>query len=64
MFWSTDWGKTLTWQEQKVGSKGEIVLSQAILKALKLKPGDKVLFHLEGDRITVTKVEKSPVAFP
>ena len=56
MFWSIDWGKTLTWQEQKLGARGQFVLPPEIMKALKLQPGDRVLFQLKGDRIIVTKV--------
>ncbi|HLC00693.1 MAG TPA: AbrB/MazE/SpoVT family DNA-binding domain-containing protein [Candidatus Bathyarchaeia archaeon] len=57
MFWSIDWGETLTWQEQKLGARGQFVLPPEIMKALKLQPGDRVLFRLEGDKIIMTKVK-------
>jgi len=56
MFWSIDCGERLTWQEQKLGTRGQFVLPPEIMEALKWQPGDRVLFHLEGDRIIVTKV--------
>jgi AbrB family looped-hinge helix DNA binding protein len=46
-------------QELKVGSRGQIVLPPEAMKKLKLQQGDRVLFRLEGDRITVTKVAES-----
>lgn len=38
----------------KITTKGQITIPVEIRKKLHLKPGDKVLFVEEGDRITVT----------
>jgi len=42
-------------EERKIGPKGQIVIPQAIRKALKMRPGTNVLVSLEDDRVVVKK---------
>ena len=39
----------------KVGPKGQVVIPQAIRKALKIEPGSKVVVTLEDDRAVLEK---------
>jgi AbrB family looped-hinge helix DNA binding protein len=40
-------------KEAKVGKKGQVVIPKAMREVLKITPGSKVQFTLEGDKITV-----------
>jgi AbrB family looped-hinge helix DNA binding protein len=42
-------------QEMKVGPKGQVVIPQAMRKALKMDPGTKVLVSLEEGKVIVKK---------
>lgn len=39
----------------KVGPKGQVVIPQAMRKALKIEPGSKVSFTLEDDKLILKK---------
>lgn len=41
----------------KVGPKGQVVIPRTLRKALKIHPGSKVTFRLEGDRAVLQKSE-------
>ena len=45
----------------KVGSNGQIVIPVALRKALKIKPGSRVIFRLDGDRIILEKIKTTSV---
>jgi AbrB family looped-hinge helix DNA binding protein len=49
-------------EERKVGSKGQVVIPKAMRKALKIDPGSKVSFRLEGDTVIVEKAFFDAVA--
>ena len=49
-------------EERKVGSKGQVVIPQAMRKALKIESGSKVLFRLEGDSLILRKAPFDAVA--
>ncbi len=49
-------------EEMKVGPKGQVVIPRALRKALKIHPGSKVVFILEGDRIVLKKPKVDSVA--
>ncbi|MBI2937307.1 MAG: AbrB/MazE/SpoVT family DNA-binding domain-containing protein [Thaumarchaeota archaeon] len=49
-------------EEMKVGPKGQVVIPRALRKALKIHPGSKVVFTLEGDRIVLKKPKVDSVA--
>lgn len=38
-----------------ITSKGQVTVPKAVRTALSLKPGDSVLFHIEGDRATFAR---------
>ena len=42
-------------EERKVDSKGQVVIPKAMRKALKIEPGSKVVFRLEGDKIILKR---------
>ncbi|MEM2995396.1 MAG: AbrB/MazE/SpoVT family DNA-binding domain-containing protein [Candidatus Bathyarchaeia archaeon] len=42
-------------EEMKVGPKGQVVIPQALRKALKIHPGSKVIFKLEEGRLILEK---------
>ncbi|MFQ6074686.1 MAG: AbrB/MazE/SpoVT family DNA-binding domain-containing protein [Candidatus Bathyarchaeia archaeon] len=42
-------------EERKVGSKGQVVIPQVLRKVLKISPGSKVVFKLEGGRLILEK---------
>jgi AbrB family looped-hinge helix DNA binding protein len=48
-------GKKMVQEERKVDSKGQVVIPRAMRKALKIEPGSKVLFKLEGDKIILKR---------
>jgi AbrB family looped-hinge helix DNA binding protein len=43
-------------KEMKVGPKGQVVIPSALRKALKIQPGSKVIFRLEGDKAVLQKL--------
>jgi AbrB family looped-hinge helix DNA binding protein len=45
--------------EAKLSSKNQIVIPQAARKALRLKPGDKILIVVREDRVLVLQKPKS-----
>jgi AbrB family looped-hinge helix DNA binding protein len=49
-------------QEIKVGPKGQVVIPRALRKALKIHPGSKVIFRLEGDKAVIQKTEVDTAA--
>ena len=46
----------------KVGPKGQVVIPRALRKALKIHPGSKVVFRLEGDKAVLQKLGVDAVA--
>jgi AbrB family looped-hinge helix DNA binding protein len=50
-------------EEMKVGPKGQVVIPQAMRKALKIEPGSKVLFKLEDDKMILKKPSFDAVSF-
>lgn len=46
----------------KVGPKGQVVIPQAIRKALKIEPGSKVTVTLEDDKAIIEKPDFDAVA--
>ena len=44
-------------EEMKVGPKGQVVIPRALRKALKIYPGSKVVFRLEGDKTVLYRPE-------
>jgi AbrB family looped-hinge helix DNA binding protein len=48
--------------EAKLSSKNQIVIPQAARKALRLKPGDKILIVVREDRVLVLQKPKSHAA--
>jgi AbrB family looped-hinge helix DNA binding protein len=55
LYFCINCGKTLIEKEMKVGPKGQVVIPQAMRKTLKIEPGSKVLFKLEGDKIILKR---------
>lgn len=49
-------------EEMKVGPKGQVVIPRALRKALKIHPGSKVIFRLEGDKAVIQKPEVDTAA--
>ena len=49
-------------EKRKIGPKGQIVIPQAIRKALKMEPGTNVVVGLEGDKVIVKKPDFDAVA--
>ncbi len=43
--------------EVQIGAQGRVVIPAALRKALKLKPGDRLILHREGDRIVLERRE-------
>ncbi len=41
----------------RVGPKGQVVIPRALRKALKIHPGSKVIFRLEGSKVVLRKRE-------
>lgn len=46
----------------KVGLKGQVVIPRSLRKALKIHPGSKVIFKLQGDKVVLQKQEIDAVA--
>jgi len=49
-------------EEMKVGPKGQVVIPRALRKALRIHPGSRVIFRLEGDRVVLRRPEVDAVA--
>ena len=49
-------------EEMKVGPKGQVVIPQAIRKALKIEPGSNVTVTLEDDKAVIEKHDFDAVA--
>ena len=49
-------------EDRKIGSKGQIVIPQAIRKVLKMEPGTDVVVSLEDDKVVVKKPDFDAVA--
>ena len=43
--------------EVQIGAQGRVVIPATLRKALKLKPGDRLIIHREGDRIVLERRE-------
>ena len=48
-------------KEMKVGRNGQVVIPFALRKALKITPGSRVIFRLDGDRIILKKLKTNSV---
>ncbi|SMD30790.1 AbrB/MazE/SpoVT family DNA-binding domain-containing protein [Picrophilus oshimae] len=48
-------------EEMSVGPKGQVVIPVTLRKALKITPGSKVIFKLDGDRIIMKKPKTDSV---
>jgi antitoxin PrlF len=46
-------GKDITMLHSTVTSKGQTTIPEKIRKALRIKPGDKLEYEVEGDRATI-----------
>ncbi len=46
----------------KVGPKGQVVIPRTLRKALKVNPGSKVIFRLEGDKVVLSRPDADSVA--
>jgi antitoxin PrlF len=46
-------GKDMTMLHSTVTSKGQTTIPEKIRKALRIKPGDKLEYEVEGDRATI-----------
>ena len=42
-------------EEMKVGPKGQVVIPRALRKTLKIHPGSRVVFKLEGEKLILEK---------
>ncbi len=49
-------------EEMRVGPKGQVVIPRALRKALKIHPGSKVIFKVEGDKVVLRKPEGDTAA--
>ena len=44
-------------ETSKITSKGRVTIPHALRRAAGLKPGDKLVFRMDGDRIIITRLE-------
>ena len=44
-------------EAMRVGPKGQVVIPVALRKTLKITPGSKVIFKIDGDRIILEKLK-------
>jgi len=47
----------------KLTSKGQATIPEPIRRRLKLSPGDKIAFAVEGDRVTLRRAEPHDAGF-
>jgi len=47
--------------EMKIGSKGQVVIPSVFRKNFNIKPGDKVIFESDGDKLIIKRSEKGSV---
>jgi AbrB family looped-hinge helix DNA binding protein len=55
-------GITLLEEKRKIGPKGQVVIPQAIRKALKMQPGTSVVVSLEDNKVVLKKPSFDAVA--
>ena len=55
-------GITMLEEKRKIGPKGQVVIPQAIRKALKMQPGTNVVVSLEDNHVIVKKPSFDAVA--
>jgi len=44
-------------EEMTIGPKGQVVIPVALRKTLKITPGSKVIFKIDGDKIILEKLK-------
>ncbi len=49
-------------EEMNVGPKGQVVIPVALRRTLKITPGSKVIFKVDGDRIILEKLKTDSVS--
>ena len=49
-------------EEMSVGPKGQVVIPVALRRTLKITPGSKVIFKVDGDRIILEKLKTDSVS--
>ncbi len=47
--------------EMSVGAKGQVVIPSVFRKNFNIRPGDKVIFESNGDRLVLRRAEKGTV---
>ncbi|MFW6048455.1 MAG: AbrB/MazE/SpoVT family DNA-binding domain-containing protein [Candidatus Natronoplasma sp.] len=47
--------------EMNVGSKGQVVIPSVFRKNFNIRPGDKVVFESNGDKLMIKRAEKGSV---
>jgi AbrB family looped-hinge helix DNA binding protein len=50
-------------KERKVGSRGQVTIPKGMREALKIEPGSKVTFRLEGDKLVVMRLFDAVAVF-
>ena len=55
-------GITLLEEKRKIGPKGQVVIPQAIRRALKMQPGSSVVVSLEDNKVVLKKPSFDAVA--
>ncbi|MGH7018008.1 MAG: AbrB/MazE/SpoVT family DNA-binding domain-containing protein [Caulobacteraceae bacterium] len=48
----------------RLTSKGQTTIPQPVRLALRIGPGDQLVYSIEGDRVVVTKARSLPVEDP
>ena len=44
-------------EEIRVGPKGQVVIPHTMRKAIKINPGSKIIFKMDGEKLTIEKPE-------
>jgi AbrB family looped-hinge helix DNA binding protein len=52
---------TLTDMSYSVGTKGQVVIPKRIRDALRIHPGQEIVFELRGDEIVLRKSHREPL---
>ncbi len=47
--------------EMNVGAKGQVVIPSVFRKNFNIRPGDKIIFESDGDRLILRRAEKGTV---